>query len=146
MRARRLAFHGAVLLCAVACAPGVQPRSTDPSDATTAEDGSTRRRGSRSSNVLPSSEIRASLHSDVFEMIQALRPNWLTPRGQASFSVTQLEVFLDGVEMQGLTMLRTLTPSQIERAEYLSASEATMRFGTQQGAGAILLISRRGNR
>ena len=96
-----------------------------------------------SRNVIARAEIEAATHNNALELVQALRPTWLTHRGPESLTRAHgVEVYVDGVR-QDLNPLGQLPLSHIHQLEFLSPSEATFRFGTQQGSGAILVTTRR---
>ena len=76
---------------------------------------------------------------DVFSVIQQLRPRWLTSRGRGT-----IRVIVDGSpRMDGFRDLRSFRVSDVQEIEYLSASDATTRFGTGYESGAILIRTRR---
>jgi hypothetical protein len=68
-----------------------------------------------------------------------MRPRWLQSRGGNSANV-----FVDGSERQGgLQVLRGLPVADIEEMLYMSASEATTRYGTGHPNGLILIMTKR---
>ncbi len=76
---------------------------------------------------------------DVFAVIQQLRPRWLASRGRGT-----IKVIVDGApRMDGFRDLRSFRVSMVQEIEYLSASDATTRFGTGYESGAILIRMRR---
>jgi hypothetical protein len=96
-----------------------------------------------SRNVIARAEIESATHNNALELVQTLRPAWLTHRGQESMALGQgVDVYVDGVR-QDRNYLARLPLSQVDRLEFLSPSEATFRFGTQQGSGAIIVATRR---
>lgn len=96
-----------------------------------------------SRNVIARPEIEAATHNNALELVHALRPAWLTHRGQESMALGQgVDVYVDGVR-QDRNYLAQLPLSHVDRLEFLSPSEATFRFGTQQGSGAIIVTTRR---
>lgn len=96
-----------------------------------------------SRNVISTADIQASTHSNPLELIYSIRPGWLTHRGQESMALGQgVDVYVDGIR-QDRTALAQIPLSQVARLEFLSPSEATFRFGTQEGSGAILVTTRR---
>lgn len=96
--------------------------------------------------MLTREEIQAANYRDTFEMLQALRPQWLRKRGTQSIMNEQgneIKVYVNNMQLGGLDELRNVAPSDIERAEFLSAA-ATQRWGTGHTSGAILLVTRSG--
>ena len=98
-----------------------------------------------SRRVLTAEEIRAVSATDAFEAVQRLRPEWLRRRGQVSIqdpSAGEVVIYLDGVRFGGPRSLEGLRAESIVHMEYLDASDATTRFGTGHGGGAILVRTR----
>jgi len=76
---------------------------------------------------------------DLFQVIRQLRARWLTSRGRGTPVVV-----VDGAPRQGgIEELRSLRVSDVQELRYMSASDATTRFGTGYEAGAILVTTRR---
>jgi hypothetical protein len=102
----------------------------------------------RQANLITYEEIQSRAQArDAFDAIQALRPNWLRPRGQQSLSdptAGTVVVYLDGARFGGPDALRQVAVQNILSAQYLNAGDATARFGTGHTGGVILIVSRRG--
>jgi hypothetical protein len=103
-------------------------------------------------------EIVESGATDAFQLVRSLRKEWLIPRGLNSFresargqvgeDVTIVEpgadhilVYLDNAMLGGTQMLSDIGLDPIGRAEFISASEATYRWGTGHAHGVILLTT-----
>jgi len=100
---------------------------------------------STSRRVLLGDEIRSVSATDAYEAVQRLRPEWLRRRGQVSIqdpSAGGVVIYLDGVRFGGPRSLEGLRAESIVQMEYLDASDATTRFGTGHGGGAILVRTR----
>ncbi len=104
--------------------------------------------GSRgpSSGPILQEQVEASTARSAYDLIQQLRPSWLRGRGTqsiqnpgSSFPV----VYVNGIRESSLDALRTLDVGLVREVEYLSASQATTRFGTGHTGGAILVHLRR---
>ena len=96
----------------------------------------------RSSDVLTVSEMRDAQTTDVFQAISMLRPMFLhRGRETSPFRPTAslLTVYLDNVRLGSLDALRTMPIESVKTVQYLSSSEATMRWGTNHTGGVILL-------
>ncbi|MDH5588542.1 MAG: hypothetical protein OEZ65_12405 [Gemmatimonadota bacterium] len=91
-----------------------------------------------STNRIIESELEALVSLDAFEAVQRLRPRWLTPRAG---SVPQ--VVVDGTQQGGPEALRRFRVSDVQELRYLSAGDATMRYGTGFPGGAIEVVTRR---
>lgn len=80
------------------------------------------------------------------QAIQRLRPSWLrarvsTVRGTGEHHTAV--VFLDGVPLGGLEALDQLWAREIGEIRFLSASDATNRYGTGYPGGVIEVFTRR---
>ena len=124
----RVARIGAVVLLA-ACA------STGGGGAATAGDRS----------VLSAEELRAEPGRSLFEVIRQRRPQWLARRGASSLQGADddVAVYQDGVRVGGPSVLANLQVTVVESVRFLSAAEATTRYGTGHPHGAILVVTRR---
>lgn len=98
----------------------------------------------RDSARLTTQELSQTHATDAYEAIRILRPAWLRQRGQAS--VTQpstVMVYVDNVQMGGPEVLRNIPITNITDLQYLDASSATQRWGTNHVHGAILVSTGR---
>jgi hypothetical protein len=74
-----------------------------------------------------------------FEAIERLRPRWLQSR--TGFFPT---VHVDGsVRNAGEEILASILCSEVEGIQYLSATDATTRFGTDYKNGVILITTKK---
>jgi outer membrane receptor for ferrienterochelin and colicin len=94
----------------------------------------------RQENLLTFEEIRQVQTGNAYDLIRALRPNWLQSRG-AGTGVTL--VYLDGTRAGGLDFLRQIATQTIQGAQYLSGPEATTRYGTGHAGGVINITTLR---
>ena len=108
-----------------------------------ATDDRASRPASRSANLITAEELEASTAQNLFRAIEMLRPTWLRVRGTASVSTpgaaAALQVYLDNSHYGVVTALQQLTVTSVREVRYLDGREATTRFGTGHGAGAILV-------
>ena len=81
---------------------------------------------------------------NALQAVQRLRPQFLQTRGGASQSITQgpvdIVVYVDQTKMGGPSTLAQIPISDVKEIQYLSATDATQRYGTGHGAGAIIVI------
>ena len=75
---------------------------------------------------------------DALQAVQRLRPQWLQSRGTA-----QAVLHVDGAPRGDVNDLRFIPADQIEQIEYMSATDASTRFGTDYQGGVILVTNRR---
>ena len=95
--------------------------------------------GGGNPNRLTNEALQPVITLDAYQAIQRLRNRWLQARG-GNFANT----FVDGGQRQGgLQALRGIPVADIEEIRYLSANEATTRYGTGHNGGIILITTKR---
>jgi hypothetical protein len=93
-------------------------------------------------NLITVEQIRNGHFQNAFEAVQALRPNWLTPRGQASFQKpSQIEVYYDATHLGTVETLRTIVSSNIAFIRWYDGTQAQQRYGIGHESGVILVSS-----
>jgi hypothetical protein len=98
--------------------------------------GSSTPRGSTTHII--ESELQSMQQLSVYDAIGRLRPNWLRSR-----SGVQPAVMMDGNRQAGgMDVLRSLRVVDVQELRYMSASDATTRYGTGFDGGAILVTSK----
>jgi hypothetical protein len=102
------------------------------------------------SNVITEEEITAGTGATAFEIIQRLRPSFLHTRGAMRSAPTasnnnlepiDIVVYMNDNRFGGSDRLRQISVSDIREIRYFSASEATTKWGSGHGAGAIQILS-----
>ncbi len=99
----------------------------------------------RDRDVITFDEIARSELVDAYEVVQALRPEFLRTRGSASIRAPEpieAVVYIDGVRAGPPDTLRRVTRAVLREIRYIDSREATTRFGTGHRGGAILVITR----
>jgi hypothetical protein len=99
-------------------------------------------------------EIEAQLGKagSAYDIVRRLRPSMLQSRGhegpQSRSPVweanSSIKVYLDGLRYGGVESLETIPANTVLEVRWLSATDATIRFGTGNPAGAIAVTSRSG--
>lgn len=111
----------AVGACASASGTGVRPRQ----------------------DVITAAEIEATRVSNLFELVQRLRPRWLELRSPQSFTSNTLIVVYQGQSyLGGVDILRQFGKESAHRLIYLdgpTASATLPGLGTRQVEGAIVI-------
>ncbi len=94
---------------------------------------------------LSTAELRGADQSlTLFDFVNRTRPQWLTRRtGTALQNQFDVAVYRDDVRVGGREALSDLRVDIVVSARYLTASEATNRFGLNHPHGAILVTTRR---
>ena len=98
-------------------------------------------------NRLTREEILGAEATNLYEVIQRLRPRWLVVRSQRSFSMeTEIVVFQNDMDLGGPEALRQMTPELAYEIEYLEGSRAATALpGLMSGRhiqGAIIVRTR----
>lgn len=92
-----------------------------------------------SSNRLVAADMANQQELDLYQAIRQLRGRWLTSRGRGT-----PKVLVDGgARAGGVQELQNIRVSEVQEVEFMSASDATLRFGTGYDAGAIIVTTRR---
>jgi len=119
-----------VLLCMVGavpgCASGGQSRGTAPDR-----------------NSLGIDEIRPYSHGSAYQVIRALRPEWLEGSPRSVTLGAYRRVYLDDLFLGGIDMLEQISASSIWAIYYFDGPRATQRWGTDHSAGVIQIRTRR---
>jgi hypothetical protein len=137
-------IHAIAFVAALALAvPGCASSPSGGSGATQQSQSSSRTaRGSR--DKITSEELATIDVQNALQAVQRLRPNFLQTRGGASSSITQgpidVVVYVDQTRMGGPGTLAQIPITDVKEIQYLSATDATQRYGTGHGAGAIIVI------
>jgi hypothetical protein len=94
-------------------------------------------------DLITRDEIASAGVSNAYDLIQKLRPIWLTKRGEGSFfQPSDVVIYLDGTRLGGPDSLKDLNSTDIESLRFLDARQATVRFGSGHVHGAILVKTR----
>ena len=110
--------------------------------------GTSRVTGARSvassRDKLERADIEKSGESSIYGVLATLRPNWLRKRGRISIMREEsIRVYLDGIAQGGAEILPGIHSDGIGSVEFLTPAEATLRFGTGNPNGAIVMTSAR---
>lgn len=92
-------------------------------------------------NTLTAADLQRSQATNLYDIIRALRPQWLDVRPQASGD--PIQVYMDDNRMGGIEVLRTLTPTGIRVIRWLDPSMAQGRYGLNNRGGAIAISTER---
>lgn len=116
------------------------------SAARSANEGSSSSTVRRSRNVLSRAELNEVeiAEMNVLQAVRRFRPHFLSSGGASSMSGpgSQLLVYLGEVRLGNASSMEQIRMSEVEAVEYLSGSEATLRFGTGHAGGAIVIRRR----
>ena len=130
------------VLALVACSSSnAAQKASSPAGPTPA---ATAPRASR--ELITRTQIEATPAQDAYDLVQRLRPEYLRERGVSSISRGPAlpVVYMDGVRRGGPEILKTIRSNEIEEIRFISATDATTRWGTEHTAGAIDIKMRHG--
>ena len=99
----------------------------------------------RSLDVITQAEMTATNLPSVYEAVQRLRPQWLRGRGSTSSMNNDPAlpvIYVSGMRQGGPEALRSLRTNDVSEVRFISASDATTRWGTGHIGGAIEVIVR----
>lgn len=94
-------------------------------------------------DILAAAEIELSNAGTLHEAIQRLRPHFFFSRGRTSLrapNTPRPAVIVNSVPQASLESLRTISARDVQYVRFLSAPEATTRFGTGYMAGVIEVV------
>lgn len=103
----------------------------------------TRERRPGDQNLLAAAEIERSSAGTLHEAIQLLRPHFLFSRGRSSLRAPNSQrptVVVNSVPQASFESLRSISARDVEYVRFLSAAEATTRFGTGYINGVIEVV------
>ena len=95
-------------------------------------------------NLLVRAELADFSGESAREVIQKLRPSWLRAVRGASIVAGRVyaRIMVDETSRRDLDELNSLYSDDIESMRYLSAADATTKYGTGYSGGAIEITSR----
>lgn len=92
--------------------------------------------------LLTRDEMRKTEFTNLFEIIRALRGNWLRVRAAESFGKSSdLVVYLDMQRIGSIDELRTISPVNVLTVRYFDPIQASARWGMDHGGGALMVTT-----
>lgn len=90
-------------------------------------------------------EIQASHATNGYDLVRALRPNWLQVRGQTRVGqYDRIILYMNNVRMGEASALRDVNTADIRAVEFMDPRQAQLRFGSGHEAGVIVVSTRSG--
>lgn len=117
-----------------------------PQQDTAKKDARPPRAPRRDRNRIVREEFEERSFANLHDLVQTLRPTWLrVQRGASSANqaTNSIVVYQENMRMGSVGALSDIDPTNVEALTYLSATEATSRFGSDHGAGAIIIQLRK---
>lgn len=127
---RRLLSIGILLMgtgCSGATSPGAEGATAGPRP--------------RANQITFEEMQRRGQHSNLYVLVQDLRPRWLRSQGPDRFigPQGQVQVHMDGNRLGGVDVLRRLSAYGVTSIEWVAPIDAGARFGLNHGHGAIVV-------
>ena len=127
---RRVLFV-ALGLAAFGCGGGGSGSGAQPTTETRTPRGS--------ANLITEADIRATSYQNALEIVENLRPAMMRPRPGGG----PVMLYLDDVKMMDLNGLSTVPAGRVKEIRFISAQDATTRWGTGHASGVILVTTKR---
>jgi hypothetical protein len=102
-------------------------------------------RPSRSSDLITAEEIEGASVSNAYEAVARLRPGFLRGRGQSSIQTPGSDlpiVYVNGLRTGTIDHLRNIPAQDVQQIRFISATDATTRYGTGHTGGIIEVTTR----
>ena len=96
----------------------------------------------RDPNLITREEIGDPSNQTAATIVQRMRPRWLRARSQGSIAnptPTYAMVMLDELLLGDIAALDRIAATQIAQIEFMSALDATTRYGTGYAGGLIIV-------
>jgi len=97
--------------------------------------------------MITEEEVVGSLATTAYELIRALRPNFLTYRGETSFdkrtSRPYPNVYVDDQVFGSISILQSIPVSDVATIRLYRAAEAVTKFGTGNAGGVISIVTKK---
>ncbi len=101
----------------------------------------------RDADVITLAEIEATEAESAYQVVQQLRPRWMTRnRGARSFAASEADytrVVVDDMPPREFDHLREIPRDALRELRLLSPREATLLYGTGYSAGIIKVTTKR---
>jgi hypothetical protein len=96
--------------------------------------------GPRSSrDILTTEQIQSTKYNNLYDVVQALRSNWMNDRGQDSLTrpSSVVLVYYDDTKLGGVDQLKTISPNEVSYIQHYDGVAAAGRWGLDHGKGVI---------
>ncbi|MBA3891048.1 MAG: hypothetical protein H0X64_11005 [Gemmatimonadaceae bacterium] len=97
----------------------------------------------RDPDVITAVELATQAGVTARQAIERLRPRFLRVRGPSTINAPDADrivVYVDNSRMGGVEVLNQIRADDITEIRYMSAPDATSRYGTGHSAGAIVIM------
>ena len=102
----------------------------------------TRGNGAPRGDVITNEELeQRGTYSNLYDVIEVLRPRWLRTQGPDTFmgQPGEVQVHIDGNWLGSVQTLRNLSPAGVTSIRWLAPIDASARYGLDHSHGAIVI-------
>lgn len=94
----------------------------------------------RDQYLIEGDELKVATATNLYEVVRILRPAWLTRTVRNRQGNEAVVVYLNDRQIGPLNVLREMPSNVARRLQFLSPTEATIRFGPNHGSLAAIVI------
>lgn len=96
-------------------------------------------------DLITRADIERTSFVNTYELVRALKGNWLNARGPDSINGTssEVQIHVDEVRLGGVASLRDIHPNDVAAIQYFDPITASGRWGLGYAAGAIMVTTRK---
>lgn len=96
-----------------------------------------------SRDLLTREQIESTKYTNIYDVVQALRSNWMNDRGIDSLNgpSSVVLVYFDDSKLGGVETLRNISPRTVEYIRHYDGIAASGRWGLDHGKGVIYVSS-----
>ena len=118
--------------------------ASSPAGSGATQQSSSPSRARSSRDVITQEELAKVDVQNALDAVRRLRPSFLQTHGGMTSSITQggqdVVVYVDNTKMGGPSTLAQIPITDVKEIQYLNGTDATQRYGTGHGSGAIIVI------
>lgn len=93
----------------------------------------------RNQYIIEAEELKGTDAVSLYDAVRMRRPNWLTRTGRNT-SRNALSVYLDERPIGSLSILREMPIHVAQALQFLTPTEAQLRFGPTHGSSAAIVV------
>lgn len=92
-----------------------------------------------SREILTTEQIQSTKYNNLYDVIQALRANWMNDRGKDSLTGPNsvVLVYLNDTKLGGVAELKAISPLEVSYIQHYDGIAAAGRWGLDHGKGVI---------
>ena len=105
--------------------------------------GSARHAQRAQADLITRAEMERNEYASLYEVVQALRGQWLRTRGPTTIlgRPSEVQVMVDDMRLGGVTTLRSLTRDNVVTIAFVDPVTAAQRWGGRYAQGTIVVTT-----